>query len=81
MVIGQIVENGIKTHVPPLIKAELKLGIDEIVNGVGQVLDESVLPLLGSIDKRLTKVEAEMVTKDYLDEKLGGYVQRPRLAF
>ncbi len=51
--------------------------VDEVVGQVGEMIEENVLPQietvrtgLESVNTRLTRVEATMVTKDYLDEKL-----------
>ena len=51
--------------------------IRRIGEEVGRVLEQNVTPQfdaiheeIGGIKTRLTKVEATMVTKDYLDEKL-----------
>lgn len=60
-----------------VLKAEIVASEGRIIEGVGEMIEQNVLPEIEkvrvrveSIDARLTKVETTMVTKDYLDEKL-----------
>lgn len=45
--------------------------IERIGIEVGRVIEDNVNPRFLAIENRLTGVEARMVTKEYLDEKLG----------
>lgn len=61
------------------IERQFEENTDKIIGAVGEMIEQNVLPQfdgvnarLDKVEGRLTKVEAAMVTKDYLDEKLGG---------
>jgi hypothetical protein len=45
---------------------------DKIIGAVGEMLEENVLPQIDEVRKDVKGIKATMVTKDYLDEKLGG---------
>lgn len=45
--------------------------VDRIVGEVGEVIEQNINPQFEAIRTRLDGVEATMVTKTYLDEKLG----------
>ncbi|MBI4276433.1 hypothetical protein HY629_01190 [Candidatus Uhrbacteria bacterium] len=54
-----------------VLDERLKKSTSDIVVAVGEMLEHNVLPQIGVMVQRITKVEASMVTKEYLDEKLG----------
>lgn len=59
-----------------VLKVEIKNEIvpeivDQIVGQVGEMLEQNMFPQFDKLDARITKIETTMVTKDYLDEKLG----------
>jgi hypothetical protein len=45
--------------------------VDRLVGEIGEVIEQNINPQFETIRTRLDKVETTMVTKDYLDEKLG----------
>lgn len=56
--------------------------LQQIGEELGKVIEQNVTPTLDDLDRRVAKIEAEMVTKSYLDDKLadleGGMVGRLR---
>ncbi|MBI4276438.1 hypothetical protein HY629_01215 [Candidatus Uhrbacteria bacterium] len=68
-----------------VLDERLKKSTSDIVVGVGEMLEQNVLPQidgvvqrldkigarLDTVETRITKVEATMVTREYLDERLG----------
>jgi len=76
---GKIEENNKKLmgRIGGVIKNEIEENNKKLRKEFGEVIEENIMPVLDSmnkridsIDKRLTTVEATMVTKSYLDDKL-----------
>ena len=42
----------------------------QIGEEMGKVIEQNVTPALDSLNQRIERIEAEMVTKSYLDDKL-----------
>lgn len=74
--IGQIVGERIDERVPKIVNDLVPPMLDEL-EGRMNVKFDAVQEQLDSIDTRLTGVEAGMVTKSYLDDKLAHYVPKP----
>ncbi|MEK7545827.1 MAG: hypothetical protein AAB554_01995 [Patescibacteria group bacterium] len=45
---------------------------DRVIAAVGEMLEQNVLPQIEEVRDDIVGIKATMVTKDYLDEKLGG---------
>jgi hypothetical protein len=58
--------------------------VDRVVGEVGEMLEHNILPQLDGVTSGLTRVEATMVTKERLDEKIGElrgeFILKSRLA-
>jgi hypothetical protein len=68
--VPKIVETIIDDRVPKMLEKQTEVVTTTIIEAVGTMIDENVLPLIDDMSTRLTRVEATMVTKEYLDRKL-----------
>lgn len=79
--IGKLLDtrfDGFEKKIEKKIEESSDTVVDRVVGAIGEMIEQNVLPQfdgvydrLDRVEGRLTKVEATMVTKDYLDEKLG----------
>ena len=61
-----------------VLEKKIEESSDKVIAAVGEMLEQNVLPQideirvdLGDVKKDVVGIKATMVTKDYLDEKLG----------
>ncbi len=55
------------------LEKKIEENSDKIISAVGEMLEENVLPQIETVREDVKGIKATMVTKDYLDEKLGGF--------